>query len=99
LLQASNTNGYRDNKSLKKLLFSCYILVIFCSEIKNEVILLKIDMLEVKKDRLAEINKQLKKAFRIKKNILIDTLKAEKKTLLQEIKNIESKRGETIERK
>lgn len=59
----------------------------------KEVILLKIDMLEVKKDRLKEVNKQLNKAYRSKYAIDIKDLYDEKKKLLGEIKDIESKRG------
>lgn len=55
---------------------------------------MKIDMLEVKKDRLKEIDKQIKKAFRCKYAINLKPLYDEKETLLREIKDIESKRGE-----
>ncbi|MDF2881528.1 MAG: hypothetical protein K0R54_2085 [Clostridiaceae bacterium] len=60
-------------------------------------------MLEVKKDRVKEIDKQLRKIRSNKKlkdkdylftGFSIANLINEKKTLLQEIKDIESKRGE-----
>lgn len=54
---------------------------------------MSIDMLEVKKDRLKEIDKQLKKFIKNKRWSEYGFLKAEKETLLQEIKDIESKRG------
>lgn len=63
---------------------------------------MKIDMLEVKRDRLKEIDIQLKKISKIKKSLRsknympIGFLKNEKETLLQEIKDIESKRGELL---
>lgn len=56
-------------------------------------------MLEVKKDRVKEIDKQLRKISKIKKSLKsknympIEFLKIEKEKLLQEIKDIESKRG------
>ena len=65
----------------------------------NGVIQLKPDMLEVKKDRVKEIDKQLKRISKIKKSLRsknympIGFLKNEKRDLLQEIKDIESKRG------
>ena len=71
-------------------------------KIIKEVILLKIDMLEVKKDRVKEIDKQLRKMFISKGNSKLwqdrALLKIEKLTLLQEIKDIESKRGASIEK-
>ena len=60
---------------------------------------MKIDMLEVKKGRLMEIDKQLRKAYRFRKlskinqNGMIIPLWEEKKKLLIEIKDSESKRG------
>lgn len=54
---------------------------------------MKIDMLEVKKDRVKEIDKQIKKAYRCKYAINLKLLYDEKKKLLGEIKYIESKRG------
>lgn len=57
-------------------------------------------MLEVKKDRLKEIDIQLKKISKIKKSLRsknympIGFLKNEKEKLLQEIKDIEIKRGD-----
>lgn len=54
---------------------------------------MRIDMLEVKKDRLKEIDKQIKKAFRCKYAINLKPLYDEKRDLLQEIKVIENKRG------
>jgi hypothetical protein len=53
-------------------------------------------MLEVKKDRLKEVNNQLRIIYKTKKYVSYDALKAEKEVLRQEIKDIESKRGETI---
>lgn len=51
-------------------------------------------MLEVKKDRVKEIDKQIKYLYKNPwKYSSYDILKAEKETLLQEIKDIESKRG------
>lgn len=56
-------------------------------------------MLEVKKDRLKEIDKQLRKRYKnnkfskVKYYIPTELLRSEKKTLLQEIKDIENKRG------
>lgn len=56
-------------------------------------------MLEVKKDRVKEIDKQLRKISKIKKSLKsknympIGFLKNEKETLLHEIKQMESKRG------
>lgn len=52
-------------------------------------------MLEVKKDRVKEIDKQLRELYKYKGNYyMINVLKAEKEQLLWEIKEIESKRGE-----
>lgn len=50
-------------------------------------------MLEVKKDRVKEIDKQLRIIYKTKKYVSYDGLKAEKEVLLNEIKDIESKRG------
>lgn len=55
---------------------------------------MKIDMLEVKKDRLVEIDKQLRIIYKTKKYRYCDSLKAEKEILKQEIKDIETKRGD-----
>lgn len=54
---------------------------------------MKIDMLEVKKDRVKEIDKQIKEACKCKYAINLKDLYDEKRDLLQEIKDIESKRG------
>lgn len=60
---------------------------------------MKPDMLEVKKDRLKEIDRQLRSAYRIRKlskvnqDKIIIPLQAEKKTLIRGIKEFESKRG------
>lgn len=59
---------------------------------------MKIDMLEVKKDRVKEIDKQIR-IIKSKRWSAESILQAEKKTLLQEIKDIEIKRGELHERK
>lgn len=53
---------------------------------------MKIDMLEVKKDRVREIVKQLSKMHKTSKYTYYDYLEAEKKKLLREIKDIENKR-------
>ena len=50
-------------------------------------------MLEVKKDRIKEIDKQIKKAFKCKYAINLKDLYDEKRDLLKAIKDIESKRG------
>lgn len=55
-------------------------------------------MLEVKKDRVKEIDKQIR-IIKSKRWSAESILQAEKKTLLQEIKDIEIKRGELHERK
>lgn len=55
---------------------------------------MSIDMLEVKKDRLKEIDRQIKKAFKTKHAINLKPLYDEKKKLIREIKEFESKRGE-----
>lgn len=54
---------------------------------------MKIDMLEVKKDRLVEIDKQLKKAYKSRCAINIKPLLVERAKLRMEIDYIESKRG------
>ena len=54
---------------------------------------MKIDMLEVKKDRLIEVNKQIRKCIKYGNWDFKKELDKEKKILLQEIKDIESKRG------
>lgn len=54
---------------------------------------MKIDMLEVKKDRVKEIDKQIKKCFKCGNWSYKKQLDIEKKVLLKEIKDIESKRG------
>lgn len=55
---------------------------------------MKIDMLEVKKDRVKEIDRQIKKAYRCKYAINLKPLYDEKKKLIREIKEFESKRGD-----
>ncbi|WP_271814514.1 hypothetical protein [Clostridium beijerinckii] len=61
---------------------------------------MRFDMLEVKKDRLKEVDRQLRSAYRIKKiskvnqDKIIIPLQAEKKKLIREIKEFEIKRGE-----
>ena len=55
---------------------------------------MKIDMLEVKKDRIVEIDKQLKKAYKSNYAINIKPLLSEKKDLLIQIQKIEMLRGE-----
>ena len=60
------------------------------------MIWLKIDMLEVKKDRVKEIDKQSKICIKNNQWITKKLLQAEKQTLILEIKDIETKRGETI---
>lgn len=50
-------------------------------------------MLEVKKDRVKEIDKQIKKCFKCGNWSYKKQLDIEKKVLLKEIKDIESKRG------
>ena len=57
------------------------------------MIYLKIDMLEVKKDRLLEINKQIMKAFRSKYAINIKPLYEEKANLIIQIQLMEVNRG------
>ncbi|AQS10583.1 hypothetical protein CLOBY_27280 [Clostridium saccharobutylicum] len=64
-----------------------------CYFYKNEVINIKIDMLEVKKDRLKEIDKQIKKAFKCKYAINLKPLYDEKKQLKAEIQKMEDKRN------
>ncbi|NMF06273.1 hypothetical protein ACUH7Y_07005 [Clostridium beijerinckii] len=54
---------------------------------------MRFDMLEVKKDRLVEIDKRIKYCVKNKLWFECGFLDSEKKTLLQEIKDIESKRG------
>lgn len=51
-------------------------------------------MLEVKKDRVLEINKQIKKAFRTKYAINLKPLYDEKRDLLIEIQIMKFKRGD-----
>ena len=53
-------------------------------------------MLEIKKDRIVEIDKQIKKAFKCKYAINLKDLYDEKKILKQEIKDIESKRCNNV---
>jgi len=72
----------------KYYLFLVQVLV----QIINEVINIKIDMLEVKKDRLKEIDKQLKKAYKSKYAINIKPLLIEKTKLNMEIEYMELKR-------
>lgn len=55
---------------------------------------MRFDMLEVKKDRVKEIDIQIKRCNMIGNWILKSILRGEKQTLLQEIKDIENKRGE-----
>ena len=50
-------------------------------------------MLEIKKDRLKEINNQIKKAFKTKCAINLKPLYDEKKDLEKEIKLMEVKNG------
>ena len=50
-------------------------------------------MLEIKKDRLIEVNKQIRKCIKYGNWDFKKELDKEKKILLQEIKDIESKRG------
>lgn len=57
---------------------------------------MKIDMLEVKKDRVKEIDKQIKKCFKFGNWSYKKQLDIEKEVLLEEIKDIESKRGVII---
>jgi hypothetical protein len=57
------------------------------------VINLKINMLEVKKDRLIEINIQIKKAFRTKYAINLKNLYDEKRDLIIQIQLMEVNRG------
>lgn len=53
-------------------------------------------MLEVKKDRLIEINKQIRKCIAYGNWSYKKELESEQRELLLEVKDIESKRGETI---
>ncbi|BBK77331.1 MULTISPECIES: hypothetical protein [Clostridium] len=50
---------------------------------------MKFDMLQIKKDRLKEIDLQIKKAFRCKYAINLKPLYDEKKQLKAEIKHME----------
>jgi hypothetical protein len=50
-------------------------------------------MLKVKKDRLKEVDKQIKKCIKRSYWTLKSILQDEKQTLLREIKELESKRG------
>lgn len=58
------------------------------------MILLKIDMLEVKKDRIVEINKSIKKCIKCGNWSYKKELDKEKKDLLIQIELMELKRGE-----
>ncbi|WP_164468537.1 hypothetical protein [Clostridium botulinum] len=54
---------------------------------------MKFDMLEIKKDRLKEIDKQLRIIYKTKKYVSYEALKAEKEILKEEIQLMEVKRG------
>lgn len=54
---------------------------------------MKIDMLEVKKDRLKEVESQIRKAYRTKYAINIKPLLDEKKQLKLEIQKMEERHG------
>lgn len=60
---------------------------------KKEVNLLKFDALEIKKDRLKEIDLQIKKAVKLKKWTMVNKLKSEKKDLLIDIQKIQEVRN------
>lgn len=60
---------------------------------KKEVNLLKFDALEIKKDRLKEIDLQIKKAVKLKKWTMVNELKSEKKDLLIDIQKIQEVRN------
>ncbi|WP_315970297.1 hypothetical protein [Clostridium botulinum] len=55
--------------------------------------LLKFDALEIKKDRLKEIDLQIKKAVKLKKWTMVNKLKSEKKDLLIDIQKIQEVRN------
>ncbi len=60
---------------------------------KKEVNLLKFDALEIKKDRLKEIDLQIKKAVKLKKWTMVNELKSEKKDLFIDIQKIQEARN------
>ncbi len=60
---------------------------------KKEVNLLKFDALEIKKDRLKEIDLQIKKAVKLKKWTMVNKLKSEKKDLIIDIQKIQEVRN------
>lgn len=60
---------------------------------KKEVNLLKFDALEIKKDRLKEIDLQIKKAVKLKNWNMVNRLKLEKKDLLIDIQKIQEVRN------
>lgn len=60
---------------------------------KKEVNLLKFDALEIKKDRLKEIDLQIKKAVKRKDWNTVNRLKSEKKDLLIDIQKIQEVRN------
>ncbi|MBY6915398.1 hypothetical protein HYH27_02910 [Clostridium botulinum] len=54
---------------------------------------MKFDALEIKKDRLKEIDLQIKKAVKLKKWTMVNKLKSEKKDLLIDIQKIQEVRN------
>ncbi len=60
---------------------------------KKEVNLLKFDALEIKKDRLKEIDLQIKKAVKRKDWNMVNKLNSEKKDLLIDIQKIQEVRN------
>ncbi len=60
---------------------------------KKEVNLLKFDALEIKKDRLKEIDLQIKKAVKRKDWNMVNKLKSEKKDLFIDIQKIQEVRN------
>lgn len=65
----------------------------FLLQNKKEVNLLKFDALEIKKDRLKEIDLQIKKAVKRKDWNAVNRLKSEKKDLLIDIQKIQEVRN------
>lgn len=65
----------------------------FLLQNKKEVNLLKFDALEIKKDRLKEIDLQIKKAVKRKDWNTVNRLKSEKKDLLIDIQKIQEVRN------
>ncbi|WP_242663251.1 hypothetical protein [Clostridium botulinum] len=55
--------------------------------------LLKFDALEIKKDRLKEIDLQIKKAVKLKNWNMVNKLKSEKKDLIIDIQKIQEVRN------